>query len=191
MFRCIMKQSIFLLLLIPLITICGLIEPGFSQPYAITRSVLGSGGVEISGANNRIIGTAGQTIIGITQNSSNKKYLGFWYTKDLKSTPVEKQSAAQNFYLAQVYPNPLTLSTNSSATLEYILDKSGDVDLSIYDQMGRKIEQLMNDIQAQGRYTIHFTPDMNLPAGIYHVVLRITGSNGSVETQSRVIVLIK
>ncbi len=174
-----------------LILICTMREVSISQPYAIPRSVLGSGGVEISGAGNRIIGTVGQSIIGVVQNSSNKKYLGFWYTKVFKSTPVEKQSTAQDFYLAQSYPNPLMLSTNSSATLEYTLDKSNEVDLSIYDHIGRKIATLTSGMESQGRYTIQFTPDVSLPTGIYHVVLRTTDTNGSVESQSRAITLIR
>ncbi len=186
-----MKQSICSLLLTLLVAVCGLIESGFSQPYAIPRSVLGSGGVEVGGAGNRIIGTVGQTIIGVVQNSSNKKYLGFWYTQVLKSTPVEKQSTAQDFYLAQSYPNPLILSTHSSAALEYVLAKSIYVDLSIYDQLGRKIATLTSGMQEVGRYMVQFSPDMNLPSGIYHAVLRTTHRNATVEAQSRSITVIR
>ena len=186
-----MKQPILLLFLIVSATLCGFIDNASAQSYAIPRSVLGSGGIEISGASNRIIGTVGQTIIGTTQNSSNKGYLGFWYTKDLKPTPVEKQSAAKDFYLAQSYPNPLVLSSNNSAMLEYSLGRSKDVDLSIYDQMGRKIAILAQGMQGAGRYIVPFTPDIHLAAGIYHAVLKTSVANNSVETESRVLVLIK
>ena len=185
------RGSIRPLLLVLFFMLYMLPQKSAAQSYAIPRSVLGSGGIAMSGAANRIAGTLGQTGIGIVQNTSNKTMLGFWYTKNAAVAAVATASAAQDFHLGQTYPNPLMLSSQHSAALEYTVGMSLDIDLSVYDQMGRKIATLLHGLQTPGMYTAHFSPDAAVSSGIYHVVMKTTKAGGIVNAQSRLLVLIR
>jgi hypothetical protein len=171
--------------------LCFAVSRSAAQTLLVPRCVFGSGGVETVGALNRINGTVGQTAIGIVQHSSNNQALGFWYTKNAGITPVESVSAAQDFYLGQSHPNPLLLSSQQTAMLEYRLAAPLDVELSVYDQVGRKIAVLLSGMQSPGSYAAHFSPDAGVPSGLYHVVMKTTSASGIMRMQSRVVVLIR
>ena len=70
-------------------------------------------------------------------------------------------------FKAKAYPNPFT----SETTIEYNLAESGNVDLSIYDLTGRKIETLIHSFQSEGRHQITWIQQQNgsvkLQGGIY------------------------
>jgi hypothetical protein len=66
------------------------------------------------------------------------------------------------------YPNPFNGSTN----IEYSLSQPGRVTVVIYDILGRKIENLIDENQAAGKYLINWNAD-NYPTGIYFVRLKM------------------
>ena len=55
-----------------------------------------------------------------------------------------------HYGLEQNYPNPF----NPSTTIRYILPKSSEVTLTIYDLLGRKITILVNQTQTPGEYSV-------------------------------------
>jgi len=55
-----------------------LLSPDTQAQYRL-QSVLGNGGAVLSNNNFRIVSTVGQPVIGVIQNSSNIKSIGFWY----------------------------------------------------------------------------------------------------------------
>jgi PKD repeat protein len=65
-----------------------------------------------------------------------------------------------------VYPNPFVDQT----TITYILPKAQFIDISIYDQLGRKIETLVNDHSDSGLYKIVWDT-RTLTTGVYHLKL--------------------
>lgn len=72
------------------------------------------------------------------------------------------------FEIARAYPNPFNNATN----IEYSLSKSGAVAISIYDILGRKLEDLIDKNQAAGKYIINWNASI-YPTGIYFVKLRL------------------
>ncbi len=66
------------------------------------------------------------------------------------------------FSLAQNYPNPF----NPTTTIRFSLDNSGSTRLIIYDILGRKVTELVNQHLQAGNYTIRFDAS-NLPSGQY------------------------
>ena len=70
-------------------------------------------------------------------------------------------------FKAKAYPNPST----SGTTIEYDLPESGDVEVSIFDLTGRKMETLTHSFQSEGRHQITWIPQQNgsvkLQGGIY------------------------
>lgn len=84
-------------------------------------------------------------------------------------TGVDKQKAVPDeFVLYQNYPNPFNPSTN----IKYTLPASGDVTLSIYDILGRKIKYLVSEYQPSGVYSVVWRAS-KFPSGVYVYVLSV------------------
>lgn len=66
------------------------------------------------------------------------------------------------YSLHQNYPNPF----NSSTTIRYGLPERSFVQFSVYDQLGRTVTRLINEIQERGYHEINFDAS-HLPSGIY------------------------
>ncbi len=77
-------------------------------------------------------------------------------------------TAPLKFEILGNYPNPFNGSTN----IEYSLSQPGRVTVVIYDILGRKIENLIDENQAAGKYLINWNAD-NYPTGIYFVRLKM------------------
>jgi len=78
-------------------------------------------------------------------------------------------------FKAKAYPNPFT----SETTIEYNLPESGDVDVSIFDLTGRKIETLFAGRQTQGKHQIRWIPGQKGSsksiAGVYFCRINASG----------------
>ncbi|HLG33018.1 MAG TPA: T9SS type A sorting domain-containing protein, partial [Ignavibacteriaceae bacterium] len=71
------------------------------------------------------------------------------------------------FELFQNYPNPF----NPTTTIKYDLPKSGNVELVIYDILGRKVKSLVNETKEAGRYEVKWDAS-NSASGVYIYQLR-------------------
>ncbi|MEO0293571.1 MAG: T9SS type A sorting domain-containing protein [candidate division WOR-3 bacterium] len=87
-----------------------------------------------------------------------------WETPKLK----EPLSFTGDFYLDQNHPNPF----NSITTIEYYLKEEANVEISIYDIMGKKITTVLNKRQCAGKQTLIFNGS-DLPSGIYIYTLKV------------------
>ena len=67
------------------------------------------------------------------------------------------------FKLSQNYPNPF----NPSTSFTYSLKQSGDVQISIYDAVGKEVKSLVNGFREAGSYQIIFEAQ-NFASGIYY-----------------------
>ncbi len=65
------------------------------------------------------------------------------------------------------YPNPFRNST----TIEFGLNQSAEVELVVYDVLGREVEQLVKAPLSDGHYRFSFYPH-NLAPGLYFSQLR-------------------
>lgn len=69
---------------------------------------------------------------------------------------------AESFQLEQNYPNPF----NPSTSIRFSLPGSEFVELSIYNQLGQKVETLINKQMAAGSYSLTWNA-ADLPSGVY------------------------
>jgi len=75
--------------------------------------------------------------------------------------------------LYQNYPNPLNPDTN----INFLINRDADVNLSLFDILGRKITTLVNKRLGKGKYTVRVnSSSLNLSSGIYFYQLS-TGEN--------------
>jgi hypothetical protein len=70
--------------------------------------------------------------------------------KDLSENIGEATDIADNFRLNQNYPNPF----NPSTTIEYDIPEYTNVSIVVYDLLGRKIKQLVNEYKEAGTYQV-------------------------------------
>ncbi len=71
------------------------------------------------------------------------------------------------FALEQNYPNPF----NPTTTIEFALDKTQRVTLSVYDLLGQEVQVLVNGVRPAARYRVPFDAT-ELASGTYLYVLR-------------------
>ena len=79
------------------------------------------------------------------------------------------------FRLVSVFPNPF----NPSTTIEYYLNRSEQVRLSVFDTAGREVAVLATGLRAAGRYRATFDGS-RIATGVYFVRLWSANSDGSV-----------
>jgi hypothetical protein len=91
-------------------------------------------------------------------------------------TEISENSAPipSRFMLLQNYPNPF----NAATTIRFRLPESGDVTLTVYDILGRKIKTLIDKYLVAGNHSIAFDAS-GLSSGIYFARLE---SNNATET---------
>ncbi len=90
-------------------------------------------------------------------------------------TSVDKNEtpAIKSFTLEQNYPNPF----NPNTIIKYTIAKEGNIKIIVYDSIGRKITELVNDYKNEGQYQINFeTQKYKLASGVYYYQL-ICGEN--------------
>lgn len=99
---------------------------------------------------------------------------------------VEHQTSTEmnpryQFKLEQNYPNPF----NPNTTVAFELDRSVDIRLTVYNQLGQPVATLVNGRAQAGRHTVAFDAT-NLASGLYFYTLTAGG-----ETATRKMTLIK
>jgi hypothetical protein len=90
------------------------------------------------------------------------------------SNPVSVTSYNMKFGLSQNFPNPF----NPTTSIRYFISKDSFVNLTVYDMLGKKVEQLVNGIKPIGSYNVEFNGS-NLPSGVYLYRLVLTPTDGS------------
>lgn len=117
-------------------------------PYGTYRLIAQKIGVENSLSSPFEITTTQDTLTGIDLT--------------LIVTSLEDENQPLSFRLEQNYPNPFNPSTN----LEFSLNESSKVKLTIYNMLGEEVTTLLNDYLEKGNYHITFTAG-NLSSGVY------------------------
>lgn len=89
---------------------------------------------------------------------------GYFFKIDTKGNilDVENQNLELVFSLSNNYPNPF----NPTTTIEYNVPKNGQVNLSVYNSLGQRVETLVNGNKQTGKYNVVFNAS-NLSSGVY------------------------
>lgn len=130
----------------------------------IQTSVFSNGGRLMSGENHKLIGTVGQPFIGNTTSSEHTSSAGFWYLRKgvVTSVDAEDNDIKLDFNLAQNYPNPF----NPNTVIKYTIAKKTAVRITVYNSLGERVAQLVNDEKTPGKYNIDFNAS-SLASGAY------------------------
>ncbi len=94
-------------------------------------------------------------------NANDGKLYLIKYSQPIGVRPIST-GIPKDFTLYQNYPNPF----NPGTVIKYQLPITSDVELTIYDVLGKKLITLVNEIQKSGKYEIKWDAS-NLASGIY------------------------
>ncbi len=130
------------------LTVALLVAVPAAAQYQITESVIGSGGTNAAGGSYQMLGTIGQAVIGVTEGTSYKNEIGFWYTPGWILTGVAEDELPLRTHFGQNFPNPF----NPVTTIAYGLAKPAHVTIRVYDVSGREVRTLVDTDLEPGRY---------------------------------------
>jgi len=108
-------------------------------------------------------------------------YIYDWNRIITNVSTLADNSIPSGYKLFQNYPNPF----NPTTTIKYSLEKTGYVNLSVYDILGKKIVTLVNETQNAGIHKVNFNAS-ELSSGVY--IYRI---EAGLFTQSQKMMLLK
>ena len=143
----------------------------YSQPYTITRSVIGSGGTPMAGGGYVMDGTIGQAVIGIASGTVFTDYQGFWPTVSFGEVKATRGGDATGYALEQNYPNPF----NPSTTITFSVPERTKVTLRVMNLLGEEVYRILDVAPYDaGTWKVEFSED-ELPSGTY--VYRMEADN--------------
>lgn len=79
----------------------------------------------------------------------------------------EQDSKITEYKLSQNYPNPF----NPSTTIEFTLSESGKILLGVFNSMGQKVAELVNENKSSGSHSVVWDAS-NVASGIYYYQLQ-------------------
>lgn len=68
----------------------------------------------------------------------------------------------ENFILYQNFPNPF----NPSTSIKYLMEKSANIRIRIFNSAGVEVEELINEFRKPGTYSLRWDAS-NYPSGVY------------------------
>ncbi len=125
------------------------------------------------------INGGGQTTIGLTNPFQGSDFLRVDLIRVKKYYPPSlidinnTINTPEYFSLSQNFPNPF----NPSTTIRYSLAVNGNVNISVYDILSRKVDELVSGFKEAGTHNVNFNAGKELASGIYFY--RITTNNFS------------
>lgn len=139
----------------------------FAQQQRVQVPFFGPGGGITAGATYRVHHTVGTAMTGSVSGPAFRLQSGFWAGTRGLTLDVENEDLPTEFRMYQNYPNPF----NPSTTIRYELPMTVDVEIRVYDALGREVRTLVKELQASGRYDVIFEP-RNLASGVYFYRIR-------------------
>lgn len=87
----------------------------------------------------------------------------------------ETEGTPSNFELFQNYPNPF----NPTTTIQFRVHQSNNVNLEIFDFLGRKVSTLVNENRSTGLHSVNWNPNA-AGSGVYYYRLQV-GNQSAVQ----------
>jgi hypothetical protein len=142
----------------------------------------------------------GNTVVGVTGNNVSNYYMGAlpgylviefsgasnFNIEKISSVGTKSSGIPQNYSLEQNYPNPF----NPSTILRYSLPFNSSVKLTLYNELGETIRDLVNEVKNAGVYEVRFNA-VGLSSGVYYYTIKANSIDGkqSFRTTKKMVIL--
>lgn len=137
-------------------------SPGSTRTYR-TPNIYDDYAMDVAAAKNNKI-----YVTGFSEETEESSCLMFTVmTKEEEKDEITGNETALQFELSQNYPNPF----NPSTTIGFVIPDASNVELVIYDLLGKVVDILVNKEMEAGSYNVSFT-NSNLSSGIYFYELK-------------------
>ena len=104
---------------------------------------------------------------------------GFLSHYERGTVSILDNSHIPSIYLFQNYPNPF----NPKTVISYQLSENSDVEISVYNSLGQKVEILFSGTKAAGRHNTVWQAE-NYPSGVYYYQLK---TNANILTKKMIL----
>jgi len=141
-----------------------------AQQITLQKAVVANGGGTSGNASQTLTYTVGQSATGTATNGTMTGTFGFWNTSAAISG-VETGGVAGAIAAIEITPNPVT---GNRGTLRIRLASSGDVEVQLYDALGRQRSELFNGRSEAGTLEVSLSAEA-LTSGSYFVAVRVPG----------------
>jgi hypothetical protein len=145
------------------------LAPGVTRPFSI----------HVVSANNQGTGIV-RVVVKDLANPSDNRIVAL-AASTIFSGVGTSGAIPREYSLSQNYPNPWNPSTN----IVYTIAERGHVSLIVYNLLGQKVAQLVDEVVQAGTHAVEFSGG-DLPSGLYFYRLTSSGY-----TQTRTMVLAK
>jgi len=127
-----------------------------AQNSKVARSTTGSSSIESASNSFQMKGTLGQITVGASAGSEATVASGYWgWITKKTSLDTEKEEIIPSVFKVQpAYPNPF----NPTTRVNLQIPNAGEVEINIYDVLGRKVMFLTQNYASAGTYTFHWNP---------------------------------
>ncbi len=98
----------------------------------------------------------------------------------------DENEIPKEFSLSQNYPNPF----NPTTTIKFNLPQNAKVNISVYNLLGQKVDEIVNGNIAAGYHSVQFNA-INYTSGIYIYSIIANGNNGNNFKFSKKMILLK
>ena len=110
-------------------------------------------------------------------NSGDITVVGYWFNSPIITVGIEEVGGVANtFSIQQNYPNPF----NGQTTINYSVQTGSDIEIEVYNVLGKKVATLVDQYHTSGNYRTEFN-GINLPNGLYFAHLKAGDYNQSIK----------
>ncbi len=161
-----------------LVFICMLSTTAFTQQVSINFA-----GGHLSNGEISLTFTSGEAVSGAFSSDELTLSSGFSLISSglITSDEVVNNDIPSTFGISQNYPNPFNPSTN----IEYMLPKSADLRIEVYNSIGMKVAVLVDQQQSAGYHTIRFNAS-SYSSGMYFY--RLVADGNVIETKKMLLI---
>lgn len=119
--------------------------------------------------NNAVLNTTNNTVSFSSDVASNYIILT---GNQVTGVNPEGDLVVGGYTLMQNYPNPF----NPATTIDFVVEESSTITLSIYNALGQKVTELLNGQMSAGSHSVNFNA-VGLSSGTYFYELRVNGQS--------------
>ena len=143
----------------------------FAQNTNMSHSVISASAVHSESEQTKLVGTIGQVFTSKVVSPNTILTSGFWGSMAQITLGID-DLLPEEFSISNAYPNPF----NPTASIDFSIPERTDVNIQIFDLLGRNVFTHQQDFTSPGKYRFQWNArdnsGNNVASGIYIVAIQ-------------------